>query len=326
MLKVGVIGLGQWGLVHLETLMASSQYDVVGVFDTDPIKMNHAVKQFQVNSFDSLDDLIAACDVLNIVTPTENHFDIASKAIREQKHVFIEKPVTTSLEEAKRLINLSHEAKVKVQVGHNERFNPAYAQMKGLIENPLFIESHRLNEFTPDCMKISVIHDLMIHDIDIILNIVNSTVKKVSATGVAVVNGTPDIANARIEFDNGAVASLTASRIATKNMRKTRIFQRNAYLTVDFLEQQAEHLKVDDEHGYQPFTMTLDLKNNVKKQLSFQRMDVKPSNAIQDELESFADAINNNTSPVVSLNDGHDAMLIANEILNKLKLTNTLVE
>ena len=234
MLKIGVLGAGHLGKIHIKCILQIEEYELVGFYDPDKKVTEDVKNQFNIKSFDSLAELIENCDVVDIVTPTLSHYDCARSAIMASKHIFIEKPITNTTEEAKSLMNLAEEAKVKVQVGHVERFNPAFLSVQNTIENPMFIETHRLTEFNARGTDVSVIHDLMIHDIDIILSIVKSNVKRISANGVAVVSETPDIANARIEFDNGCVANLTASRVSLTSMRKTRIFQKNAYITIDF--------------------------------------------------------------------------------------------
>lgn len=260
-------------------------------------------------------------DVVDIVTPTVSHFACASEAIRKSKHVFIEKPIVTTPEEALELIELAGEAEVKVQVGHVERFNPAFGAIQEYIDRPMFIEAHRLAQFNPRGTDVPVVLDLMIHDIDIVISAVKSNIRKVHASGVNVVSDTPDIANARLEFENGAVANLTASRISLKNMRKTRIFQRDAYITVDFLDKVSEVVKMDeiDEVPDDPFALILDLgEDKKKKRIYFEKPEVKPVNAIKEELASFKDSILNNTTPLVSIEDGYQALKIAQMIIDKI--------
>lgn len=248
---------------------------------------------------------------------------MCKKAITASKHIFIEKPITNTTEEAKSLISLSSEANVKVQVGHVERFNPAFLAIQDKIVNPMFVETHRLAEFNPRGTDVSVIHDLMIHDIDIVLSIVKSNVKRISANGVAIVSDTPDIANARIEFDNGCVANLTASRVSLKSMRKTRIFQNNAYISVDFSNKKSEVLQMKTITGEpDPFSVVLDLGNGKgKKEIVFDKPEIIENNAIKDELESFALAITQDNQPLVTVEDGYNALRIASIIYEKMKFT-----
>ena len=317
MLKIGVLGAGHLGKIHLNCLKNMEEYELIGFFDPYLRNALEAEKNFDITKFDSIDSLIEAVDVVDVVTPTLNHFDCASKAIKSSKHVFIEKPLTNTIEEAKTLINLSEEANVKVQVGHVERFNPAFIAARHYINQPMFIETHRLAQFNPRGTDVPVILDLMIHDIDIVMSLVNSNIKNIQASGVAVISDSPDIANARIEFDNGCVANLTASRISMKNMRKSRFFQKDAYISVDFLEKKSEIVRMKDvPEKPDEFAMILQNAEGVKKQIYFDNPEVTPNNAILDELESFATAIENNTKPVVSLQQGTNALRVAQRIID----------
>ena len=325
MLKVGVLGAGHLGKIHLKLLKElKTDYEVIGFFDSDRENAKKVNREFQVKSFKKMEDLINESDVIDIVTPTLSHFECAKMAIKAHKHLFIEKPITNTTEEAEVLMKLSREAGVFVQVGHVERFNPAFIAAKDYCNQPMFIESHRLAAFNPRGTDVPVVLDLMIHDIDIILSIVKSNIQKISASGVAVVSDTPDIANARIEFDNGCVANITASRMSLKKMRKTRIFQKDAYIAIDFLEKQTEIIRLKNIKPSQeqdPLAIMLDLgKGKQKKQIYFENPSIEKNNAIKDELKSFADAINNNKPPVVTIEDGHRALEVAHLILAKMKL------
>ncbi len=322
MLKVGVLGAGHLGKIHLKCLAGlPDDYQLVGFYDANTKTVSKVSAELGVKGFDSIDALIEAVDVVDIVTPTLNHFECAVKALKSCKHVFIEKPITETPEQAKQLIKLTEEAGVKAQVGHVERFNPAFLAAQEYIQNPMFIETHRLAEFNPRGTDVPVVLDLMIHDIDIVLSMVKSNIKKISASGVAVLSDTPDIANARIEFDNNCVANLTASRISLKNMRKTRIFQRDAYVTVDFLEKTSEVIRMRDiENEDDPFAMVMDLGNGKKKQIYFEQPEALKTNAIQEELRSFASAINKKEDVSVSLEDGYRALDVAHQILEKINL------
>ena len=273
--------------------------------------------------YDVLSSLIEDVEVVDIVTPTISHFESASEALKKTRHVFIEKPVVTTLDEARKLIALSEEANIKVQVGHVERFNPAFIAALPYFDQPMFIETHRLAQFNPRGTDVPVVLDLMIHDIDIVLSVVNSDIHRISASGVAVVSDTPDIANARIEFNNGCVANLTASRISMKNMRKSRFFQRDAYIAVDFLEKQAEILRMKDvdPEKADPYAVIMELgEGKSPKQVIFDKPEVEPLNAIKKELESFHDAIVNDTVPPVTINDGYLALDVAHRIIEKLNM------
>lgn len=323
MLKIGVLGAGHLGKIHIKLLQQIDDYELVGFYDASQSAAKSASAEYQLKAFDSMEELIDAVDVVDIVTPTLSHYDCAVKAIRKSKHIFIEKPITNTVEEARKLIDLAQEANVKVQVGHVERFNPAFTATLPFIKHPMFIETHRLAQFNPRGTDVSVILDLMIHDLDIVLSIVKSNVRRISASGVAVVSDTPDITNARIEFDNGCVANLTASRISLKNMRKTRVFQKDAYLSIDFLEKESEVVRLSSIEGEaDPLSVTIDLPDGKgKKQIYFEKPDVAPNNAIKDELLAFAHAINTNTNPPVTIHDGYNALDIAHRIIEKLDLT-----
>ncbi|MDN3595131.1 Gfo/Idh/MocA family protein [Zunongwangia endophytica] len=316
MLKVGVLGAGHLGKIHLKLLNQSSKYNLIGFYDADKENSEKIASEFGYTAYDNLDQLIADADVIDVVTPTLAHFDVAKKVISAKKHLFIEKPITNTFEEAEELIKLASENGVKGQVGHVERFNPAFRSVVDRIENPMFIEAHRLAEFNPRGTDVPVVLDLMIHDIDAILSVVKSEVKSINASGVSVISDTPDIANARIEFENGCVANLTASRISMKNMRKSRFFQRDAYISVDFLEKKCEVVKMKDAPTTpDDFAMILQNAEGVKKQIYFDNPSVSPNNAILDELETFADAINNDTTPIVTLEQGAKALKIANAVI-----------
>lgn len=328
MLKIGVIGVGHLGKIHLNILKNTGYFNLIGFFDIDRLKSAEAVQQFSgLKEFKSLEELIDLVDVVDIVTPTLSHYDCAVKALKMSKHVFIEKPLSNTLEEAKDLMSLADEANVKVQVGHVERFNPAFIAATPYFKNPLFIETHRLAQFNPRGTDVSVVMDLMIHDIDIILSIVNSNIKKIHASGVAVVSDTPDIANARIEFDNGCVANLTASRISLKNMRKSRFFQHDAYISVDFYKRKTEIIRIENATSEtDPLSMIIDLgENKGKRVINFDLPKVEESNAIQEELRSFSESIQNNTEPLVTIHDGYQAMLVAEQIIEKLHVSKALV-
>ena len=318
MLKAGVLGAGHLGKIHLRLLNQSPKYNLVGFYDADESNAKKVSEELGYHYFKTIDELIDAVDVVDIVTPTLSHFECAKQAIAKGKHIFIEKPITNTVEEAEHIRELLAENNIKGQVGHVERFNPAFLAVKDKLETPMFIETHRLAEFNPRGTDVPVVLDLMIHDIDIILSVVKSKVKNISASGVSVISDTPDIANARIEFENGCVANLTASRISLKNMRKTRFFQKDAYISVDFLEKKCEVVKMKDapkDPG--DFDMILQNAEGVKKQIYFDNPEVSNNNAILDELETFADAINNNTKPIVSLHDGTEALRVATMIISQ---------
>ena len=318
MLKVGVVGCGHLGKIHIKLLSESKNYLLVGVYDPNLEESKIISEKFNCTHFKNFNELLDNIDVLDIVTPTPFHFEYAELAINKKKHVFIEKPVCSNTNESNKLIELSRSNNVKIQVGHVERFNPAFTKVEKEINNPMFIESHRLAKFNPRGTDVSVVLDLMIHDIDVILKSVKSNVKEVSSVGISVISKTPDIANARIEFENGCVANLTASRVSLKNMRKTRFFQSGKYISIDFLNRESEIVEIDKKNSGIPL-MTLELDNGVKKNIYFNKPQISQNNAILDELNSFAFSINENKTPKVDIVDGHNALDIALKIIANFK-------
>lgn len=321
MIKVGIIGAGHLGKIHIKCINEIPEFTLIGFYDTNETNAQTVSKEFGIRKFNSIDELIGEADVIDIVTPTIEHFEPAARALKQFKHVFIEKPIVATPEEALKLIEIAHEANVKVQVGHVERFNPAMVAALPFIENPMFIEVHRLASFNPRGTDVPVILDLMIHDIDIVLHTVQANIRKISASGVAVVTDTADIVNARLEFDNGCVANLTASRISLSPMRKARFFQHNAYIAVDFLNKKTEivRLKNITDGITNPLFPVIDPGNGKEaKQVYFEKPEIKPSNAIQTELESFARSIIENRTPFVTINDGYQALKVAYQIIEKV--------
>ena len=315
-LKAGVLGAGHLGKIHLRLLQESESYELMGFYDTDTTAAQVLAEKEGYTAFGSIEELLTAVDMVAIVTPTMVHHQMAIQCLNAGKHVFIEKPIAQTIAEAEEIVSLANQNGLKGQVGHVERFNPAFKAIKEHIEKPMFIEAHRLAEFNQRGTDVPVILDLMIHDIDVILSVVDSKVSSVSASGVAVISETPDIANARIEFENGCVANLTASRISLKNMRKTRFFQKEAYIAVDFLTKQVEVVKMKDVPE-QPGEYDIILQNaeGLKKQIYFEPPTIKESNAILEELNTFAAAIQNDTNPIVTLSHATEALRVAHQII-----------
>ncbi len=319
MLKIGVLGAGHLGKIHINCIKQLSVYELIGFYDQDVNTAKKVSEDLQVKSFSSMEELVDSVDVVDIVTPTISHFECASLAMKKGKHVFIEKPIVATVEESDRLVKLAEETRVKVQVGHVERFNPAYIAARPHITAPLFIEAHRLAIFNPRGTDVPVVLDLMVHDIDIVLDLIKSPVKNVSVSGVSIVSTTQDIANARIEFENGSVANLTASRISMKNMRKHRVFQKDAYITVDFLDKKTDIVRINEmEETQNPLTMRINLADGTSKQITIEQPEVMPINSIMMELESFHNAIVNDTEPAVTMHDGVQALKVCYMILDEL--------
>ncbi len=320
MIKAGLVGAGHLGKIHLKLLNQSEKYELIGFHDKDVENGRKLEAELGYRYFESFEDLLNEIEMLDIVTPTLYHYDYALKAIEKSIHFFIEKPVTQTLEQAEEILTQCREFGIKAQVGHVERYNPAFIGAKDYIQNPMFIEIHRLAEFNPRGTDVSVVLDLMIHDLDILLSLVKSRVKQIHASGVSVVSKTPDICNARIEFENGCVANLTTSRISMKAMRKSRFFQQDAYVSVDFLEKKSEVIRMKPApENPSDFDMIIENAEGEKNQILFEYPNIQPNNAILDELESFANAIENNTPVEVSLEDGTEALKVALEIMRLIR-------
>jgi predicted dehydrogenase len=317
MLKIGVLGTGHLGKFHLNNWKEIPGIELVGFYDPDDATAKEVSEQYQLPRFTDTETLMDSSDALDIVAPTTFHFELCEQAIKKGKHVFVEKPLANTMQEAEQLVKLVDESGVKLQVGHVERFNPAFLSVKDMQLNPMFIEVHRLAQFNPRGTEVSVILDLMIHDIDIILSIVKSDVKSISASGVGVLTETPDIANVRIEFHNGCVANLTSSRISMKKMRKMRLFQKDAYIGIDFLNKKSEVIKLKESSDSNMFSFDIETPHG-KKTIAVANPLVPEVNAIRKELEEFRNAILNNTKTVVSEIDGMMAMDVAHQILRKI--------
>ncbi len=317
MLKIGVFGVGHLGKFHLNNWKEIPGTELVGFYDPNDETANEVAEKYQLPRFLDANELIDSCDVIDVVAPTNFHFELCEKAIKKGKHVFVEKPLANTMDEARQLVKLVKESGIKLQVGHVERFNPAFLAIKDMQLNPMFIEVHRLSQFNPRGTEVSVILDLMIHDIDIILSIVKSDVKNISASGVSVMTDTPDIANVRIEFDNGCVANLTSSRISMKKMRKIRLFQKDSYIGIDFLNKKTEIIKLKEPQDANVFAFEIETPAG-RKTIAIANPVIPEINAIKRELEEFKYAIINNTRTVVSEMDGLMAMDVAHQILEKI--------
>jgi predicted dehydrogenase len=320
MLRIGVFGVGHLGKFHLNNWKEMEDVIIEGFYDPDDKNALPVQEKYQLKRYENAQDLVNHCDAVDIVAPTPFHYELCEMALRKGKHVFVEKPLTNTMEEARALVKLARESNLKFQVGHVERFNPAFLSLDTASLKPMFIEVHRLAQFNPRGTDVSVILDLMIHDIDIILHIVKSNVSYIAANGVAVMSDTPDIANVRIEFDNGCVANLTSSRISLKKMRKMRLFQKDAYIGIDFLEKKTEVIKIDAPGDKSVFTFDIET-NHGKKTIAIANPPIKEVNAIKMELEGFKNAIRDNTETPVTVIDGFRAMEVAHQILDKINNT-----
>lgn len=317
MLRIAQFGTGHLGKFHLNNWKEIEGVELAGFFDPSDENAKAIEEQYQIKRYLDAEKLMDDCDAVDIVAPTIHHYQLCEMALRKGKHVFVEKPLANTIEEARDLVKLAKESNLKFQVGHVERFNPAFLALKDYKLQPMFIEVHRLAQFNPRGTDVSVILDLMIHDIDIILHLVKSNVSYISANGVAVMSDTPDIANVRIEFDNGCVANLTSSRISIKKMRKIRLFQKDAYIGIDFLDKKTEVIRINQEGDKNDFSFDIETNHGMKT-IGISNPPVKEVNAIKMELEAFRDAIINNTETPVTINDGFAAMEVAHQILEKI--------
>lgn len=318
MFKIGVVGAGHLGKIHLKILKDAPFVKLIGFFDSDPEVRKSVKSTLNIKSFNSYKELIESSDVVDIVTPTLSHYKCAKEALLANKHVFIEKPVTHTVDEVKKLITIAQITNRKVQVGHVERFNPAFTEAKKLIHHPKFIEVHRLAQFNSRGTDVSVIHDLMIHDLDIVLHIVKSPIKSINASGVSVLSNTPDIANARIEFINGCVANITSSRMSLNNVRKSRFFQKNAYVSVDFLNRSHEFIRLDSNKI--PKNNFTDPNNQPKESVMVQTESNSKLNPIEEELKSFISSIESNINPIVDLKSAQMALQLTTDIVEQITM------
>ena len=320
MYKIGVVGAGHLGKIHLKILQNAPFVNLVGFFDSDPKVREEIKSKFNIKSFDSYRELIDSSDIVDIVTPTLSHFNCAKEALKSNKHVFIEKPVTHTVEEVKKLIKLAQISGRKVQVGHVERFNPAFTEAQKLINQPRFIEVHRLAQFNSRGTDVSVIHDLMIHDLDIVLHVVKSPVKSINASGVSVLSNTPDIANARIEFINGCVANITSSRMSLNNVRKSRFFQKNAYVSVDFLNRSHEFIRLDSNKIPSDKISVSNPNFKPKESVIIQTESTSTINPIEEELKSFLNSIESNINPIVDLKAAQMALQLTTDVMEQITM------
>jgi len=319
-LKVSVIGTGHLGAIHTKLWKESKTTKLLGVFDVNRVRAEEMANKYECIKFNTLNQAIAESDALIISVPTVNHYDVAVKCIENGKHCLIEKPIAYDYKQAKQLIDFAKEKNVKIQVGHVERFNPAMLALRSYALEPLFIEAHRLSQFKARALDVSVIHDLMIHDIDLVLSLVKSTINKIDACGVAVLSDSPDICNARLTFNNGVVANLTASRISANPMRKMRLFQKESYLSIDFAKPDVNIFSIKDAdiampESIVPAQMLGSIEAGVKnKNIYFEKPHLPDINAIAEEQQSFVDAIMNDTPVLVSGEEAAEALRIAEEI------------
>lgn len=321
-LDIGVFGAGHLGKIHLKCLQGISAYRIIGFHDPNPEAQRQVIADFGIPHFTSPEELIGASKVIDVVSPTPTHYHLIRAGLEGGCHVFAEKPVTDLPSEARELKALSEARNLKIQVGHVERYNPAFQAAKAWNPRPMFIEGHRLAQFNPRGTDVSVVHDLMIHDLDIVRELIPGEIVSIQANGVSVVSEQHDICNARITFDNGAVANLTASRISLKSMRKLRLFQRDAYMSIDFLEKETEIVRMYDEQpaDAQGFVLPVSF-NGRTKWIQRVKPEVPAVNAIQTELERFAHAILHDAVPDVTIDDGIASLDAVKKILEAIEIS-----
>lgn len=326
-IKLGIIGVGHLGRYHVQVAREIPQIDLVGIYDVNKERLMEISNYYNVSPYYNLEELLLLCDGVCIVVPTNAHYEVATAALNHNCHVFIEKPITETIEQGEKLIALAKQKNLKLQVGHIERFNPAFLSLKYINLSPMFIEAHRLSEFNPRGTDVSVILDLMIHDIDIVLKLIDSPINFVHACGVAVVSPSEDIANVRIEFKNGAVANLTASRISAKHMRKMRLFQKDQYISIDFLNKKSEIMSLQDsshlrEFGYNPVFLGEIGENDKKKPLFLVEPPKVEVNSLKLELQEFAKSVIEDKDVAVPGEEALAALKLAYEIINLMKKPN----
>lgn len=318
--KIVLVGLGYIGKIHLKILNENPNWELVGVYDVNTTLCKELASKYNIKAFANLEEVFDNCQVLDIAAPSSTHFEIAKQAIINGKHVFIEKPVTSNIKEAKQLQNYINEAGIYFQVGHLERFNPAFIAAKPYLINPMFIEIHRLAQYNPRGTDVSVVLDLMMHDLDLVLNIVKANVKKIHVSGCNLVSKTADIINARIEFENGCVANITTNRLAFKNVRKFRVFTKNHFVSINLLDKITEVIKIKDA-GLNSKNLLLDPGNGAqKKEIVFEHPIILPTNAINEELNTLFDCINLNKKTIVGIDEAIRVLELVTEIEEKLKL------
>jgi len=320
-IRIALLGAGHLGKIHLKCLLDLNQrFDLVGVYDPDPEALAKAVEVFGVTPYPDLEDLISRVDAVDIVAPTLSHYDLGLAALRRMKHLFVEKPLAENTIQAAEMIKVAREAGVKAQVGHVERFNPVFRKASEWGLQPRFVEAHRLAPYNPRGTDVSIVMDLMIHDIDLVLAMVKSEIREIRASGVSIVSATPDIANARIEFHNGTVANITASRISMKSMRKMRLFQNNAYLSLDFLDKELEIIELEDQPVNNKAWQEIHLgPDKPSRYIALDRPQLEPANAIRDELDAFGHCIQHKLKEAVSIEEGYEALKVAYQILDRIQ-------
>jgi len=319
--KYAVVGAGHLGYIHLLNLKDIPSVEITGFYEIDKDRKKFVEEKTGIKGYDSFEELLDHCDAISIVVPTKSHYSVAKSAIKHGIHIFCEKPFMASIEEAEEIIKLAKEKSVIIQIGHIERFNPALKFLQNEIKNPLFIECHRISPFNPRGTDVAVILDLMIHDIDIVLNIVDSDLIDIKASGAPILTNNIDIANARLEFKNGCIANITASRVSNKRLRKLRIFQINQYISINFLQREAELYWISKSINQDDDIKTLAQieSDGIQKILNYKKFSFPEYNPLREELLSFINSIVNGETPPVTAEEGRNALEIAIIIEEQIK-------
>lgn len=319
-MKIGVIGVGHLGQHHARIFSELDDSELVGVYDIDFQRAETIAQQNHCKKFHSVKDLLKRVDAVSIATPTTTHFNYCKESLNMGKHIFVEKPVCSNLEDAKELVSIAKNNNLKIQVGHIERFNPAIIALSKILINPIFIEANRIAPFTPRGSDVPVVLDLMIHDIDIILSLMRSRVKNIKAVGIPILTNDIDIANAKIEFKNGALANITASRISLKRERKIRFFQKNMYISLDYQKKDVQVVKKSVEiEQVMKEIMSGKRQPDISELYNRQKLEIIEKEPLKSELENFVDAIQNNKRPIVNGQDGYEALRVAFLILKDIE-------
>ncbi len=319
-MKIGVIGIGHLGQHHARIFSELDDSELIGVYDIDFQRAETIAQQNHCKNFHTVKDLLKKVDAVSIATPTTTHFNYCKESLNTGKHIFVEKPICSNLEDAKELVSIAENNNLKIQVGHIERFNPAIMALSKILLNPIFIEANRIAPFTPRGSDVPVVLDLMIHDIDVILSLMRSRVKNIKAVGIPILTNDIDIANAKIEFENGALANITASRISLKRERKIRFFQKNMYISLDYQKKDVQVVKKSVEiEQVMKEIMSGKRQPDISELYNRQKLEIIEKEPLKSELENFVDAIQNNKRPIVNGQDGYEALRVAFLIMKDIE-------
>lgn len=319
-MRAGVIGVGHLGQHHARIYTELQNIELVSIYDTDKERAKEIAEKHSCDSYDNLDDLLTNADIVSIASPTQSHYEYSQYCVEQGKHVLVEKPICSTLSDAKKLVELVDQRGVKFQVGHIERFNPAIMALSPILLRPIFIEANRLAPFTPRGSDVPVVYDIMIHDIDIILSLVQSRVKNINAVGVPILTNDIDIANAKIEFENGALANITSSRISLKRERKIRFFQKDMYISLDYQDKKVQVVQKNPQVNNIMKEVMAGIRDpNIFELFRTEELPIIEEEPLKAEIESFVHAIQNDTRPIVNAQDGYEALRVAYKIMEDIE-------